>query len=206
MAVLAFDIGVRHDMPHMREVYERRKLVYLNPLDGSLLGSSLSELRNLGVATAHEQVTPHARVETREPRTRTHLRRVMAIQAVHLVLPRVNIMPVENGLNRARQTGRIDIHRGDESLWWLIALLCLDCVKGRVERHSNQGEQRDTPGHRQHFSYHRSPCGAASQLLCCHPWCDSHINTEFRATNGVAKDLVKNFTCDRLTKITLMFP
>jgi hypothetical protein len=124
-----------------------------------------------------------------------------------LVLAGMDVVSVEDGLERARKTGRIDIDRGDKWGRLLSGWLCLDRLQDRVERRSHQGKRRYPLGQRPDFSCHRSPCGAASERTPLpEPACDSYCLAEFSSNESGCEGLVKNFTCDRLTKITLMFP
>ena len=126
MAGLAGDFCL--DVSHMREVNEGRQLVYLDPLNRPPLVPRLIQLLDLWIPTADDEMATHTGRYSRHTRTGTHLSGKVAVAAVHLVLPSVYVMSVEDRLLRTWETCGVYVNgRLDRTDGWRHGLLRILC-------------------------------------------------------------------------------
>ena len=98
----------RLDVTLMREMRVPREIMDSDPLDRFLVGPRLANLldfRLMGTVTpTDDEVASHAGLQRGDPGLGRYRDRVVAVLALNLVLPGVNIVAKEDRLARASQT------------------------------------------------------------------------------------------------------
>src|SRR5215218_5731249 len=101
----------RFDVPLVRKVCVAGQVMDADPLDGLLLGPGLAHLLDLRLVRAvpapDHQMAAHARLERGNPRFRRNRDGVVAVLALDLVLPGMNVVTKEDRLAGAVQTSCI---------------------------------------------------------------------------------------------------
>src|SRR5690349_6204069 len=106
--------GVRSqgfDVPLVGKVGVSGQVVNADPFDRLLLGPGLADLLDLrlmrAVPTTDHQMAPHAGLDRGDPRLGGDCHRVMAVLALDLVLPGMDVVTKEDRLARASKASRI---------------------------------------------------------------------------------------------------
>jgi len=101
----------------MREVSMAREVVDPYPFDGLLLGPGLTQLLDLrlvgAIPPSNDKVAPNAGLDRWDTRLGRNLNRVVAVLALHLVLPSVDVMTKEDRLAGSAQATTVGSGKND---------------------------------------------------------------------------------------------